>query len=133
MGRQIGRSCMLALDAGDAAGPGARMEIITLGRVAEAGSNIGVDCGSIRTGAGLRFGVAPGEMKRLYPGMRLMEQGKGPSLYRSDIGEECLNGRSTVLRTMYLYGSDTDRAFRRIIVEASKRGCEEYRDTSPKR
>ena len=118
---------------GDTASLDARIETVTLRRVDQAGQRRDESCDSIRTGAGLRFGADLEEMKRLYPGIQLMEQGKEPSLYRSDNGEERLSGQSTVLRSMFLYWSSVDRAFRRIIVDASKRGCEEYRDTSPKR
>lgn len=130
---QIGRACMLEIVAGDAANLEAHVEVITLNRLANAGKSIGADCDAIRTGVGLRFGADLEEVKRRYPGIRLMEPGKEPSLYISDDGNDCLSGRTSVMRSMLLYWSHATQKIVTISLEASGHACEEYRATSPKR
>ena len=125
----IGRSCRLEVVAGKATDLQARINVITVKRNQPNDQGENVECDSVRTGKGLPFGGDLKEIRRLYPGLALMEDGKEPALYREDNDQECLSGRTSILRSMFLYWSNQVQKTQTISIDASRLGCQEYRDT----
>jgi hypothetical protein len=127
----IARNCRIEAVAGGENGePDARIEVITLERIDVNDGGRDDNCDSFRTGAGLRFGAGLVDVERFYKGIPLMEQGKEPAVYRRQNGPECLTGRSSVLRSMYIYWAVKMQRIESITLEASRVACEEYRDYS---
>jgi hypothetical protein len=100
----IGRNCRLeVVPANERTDIDAPVEVVTLDRVSATDVNEDEACDAMETGAGLKFGDNLEAIQRVYKGIPLMEPGKEPSLYLADNGPDCLNRRSSLLRSMLVY------------------------------
>jgi hypothetical protein len=129
----VGRNCTLEIVTSDNADQRRRIEVLTLHRIDARDTGADPNCDASRMGAGLRFGARLRELQMVYKPISIAEPGKDPLLYRKENGRECLTGRSSELRSMFVYWSTKSNRIETISVSASRLGCEEYRDTERER
>ena len=95
-------------------------------------------CNALKTGAGLRFDASLEDIQLFYGGIHLIELskeagvGNGAEVYGGENGQECLSGRSALLRSMRIYWSSKRRRIMVIVLEASRTNCQEYRHNHQK-
>lgn len=126
----IGANCRIEVYAGESSDVNGGIEVVTLERVNNGNLNKDAQCDGLKTGASLRFGATLTELQLAYSGLRLMEEGKDPALYRTDNKVECIAGATPILRSMMVYWSVRFRRIETISVSAGRKDCQEYRDAA---
>jgi hypothetical protein len=130
---RVGRNCKLEVVTAEAERPNGKIEVITMERFDPKDVRTDSACDETKIGAGLSFGAKLGDLNRAYAPISVAEPGKEPSLYRKDNGPDCLAGRSSELRSMFVYWSNSTSRIEVFSVEASRRSCAEYRSTETER
>ncbi len=130
---RVGRNCKLEVVIAKKQGSKGHIEVITVERIDPKDVRTDPDCDSTKTGVGLSFGASLSDLNRAYKPISVAEPGKEPSLYRKDNGPDCLAGRSSELKSMFVYWSNRNRRIETFSVDASRFACAEYRSTENER